>query len=649
MKKYVALVSAAVVLASCSKNYLTKLPPTELTTQTAFVTYQNFQTYAYGLYDYLAGYGNAGATMPPAFASQENGNSDNISNGVLSAYANQSKLAPASAGAATTSLQISSWNFAYVRQVDVMLDNIDQSTMVQSDKDHWRSVGYFFRALKYYDLIAAFGDVPWMEHAVSDTAKTVLFAPRTSRDTVAANILSNLVWAESHIKAQGEGPGSNTINADCIRFLICRFGLFEGTWRKYHGLNNADTYLQACITYAQKLLPEYPTLMSSYDDVYNSSSLQGKPGIILYKQYTTAIYNNPMLTRYTGSTSWNCEVPKGAVESFLCTDGRPVSTSTAYLGDDSMYAAFTNRDRRLYYIVTPPYQVAFKTSVTNQAGASNTLWAYDPNPAYGHFIHYMNDSIPGNTNKSLPCLSQTNDMQSGNVIPEFPHFSSYNVALSNLPGKAIAISQMVGTLGYYYWKFYNRLPMDGSSTYGGIQNCPLFRIEEIMLNYAEASFEEGQFNQTIADQTINVIRQRANPTSWPAMKMVVANIDANFDLNRDQTVDPVLWEIRRERRIELFGDGFRFNDLKRWMKGSYMNAQPLGVHIDNKNATYPNIKIGSTTLSNAKISLVGGGNSGYVQNTSVPAPAGWLDKYYLEPIPLQEIAINPALTQNPGW
>ena len=647
MKRYILMLSAILALAACKKDYLDKVPANQLTPETAFVTYQNFQTYTWSLYDYLAGYGNAGSTMPPAFASQENSNTDNINNGGQSAYVNQSKLAPSTAGGQTFSLQVSTWDFSYVRKVNIMLDNIDNSSMSQVEKDHWRSVGYFFRALRYYDLIAAFGDVPWIEHAISDTSASVLFGGRTSRDTVAQNILSNLIWAESHIKADGEGKNSNTINQDCVRFLISRFGLFEGTWRKNHNLGDATTYLQACVTYSQKLLPKYPTLMSSYDDVFNIEDLSGaKPGIILYKQYVNTIYNNPQVTRYTGSTSWSSEVPKSAIESFLCTDGRPISTSTVYKGDDSVYAAFKNRDRRLYYIVMPPYSVKFiNSSVTSQAGNSDNLWTYDPNPDYGYFVRYMNDSISGNVNKKLPALAQTIDMKSGNVIPNVPHFTNYNVALSNLPAKAVAIPQMVGKLGYYFWKFYSRLPMDGSSNYGGTQDCPLFRIEEVMLNYAEAQFELGGFTQGVADQTINIIRQRANPTSWPAMKMVVANISASFDAKRDASVDPVLWEIRRERRIELFGDGFRFNDLKRWKKGNYLNDYPYGVKVYDKNRMYPNI----LGLSNVNIVLEGGGNSGYVKNPAVAAPAGWLDKYYLEPVPLQEIAINPNLKQSPGW
>ncbi len=67
--------------------------------------------------------------------------------------------------------------------------------------------------------------------------------------------------------------------------------------------------------------------------------------------------------------------------------------------------------------------------------------------------------------------------------------------------------------------------------------------------------------------------------------MVVANITSSFDTKRDPDVDPVLWEIRRERRVELMGDGFRFNDIKRWHKGQYMNKTVLGARV--RVADYP--------------------------------------------------------------
>lgn len=90
---------------------------------------------------------------------------------------------------------------------------------------------------------------------------------------------------------------------------------------------------------------------------------------------------------------------------------------------------------------------------------------------------------------------------------------------------------------------------------------PLFRMGEILVNYAEAAYELGEFSQNIADATINRLRKRANLPD-----MIVAEITDSFDPARDQSVPAILWEIRRERRVELMGDGFRFRDLKRWKK-----------------------------------------------------------------------------------
>jgi hypothetical protein len=464
---------------------------------------------------------------------------------------------------------------------------------------------FFFRALRYYDLIAAYGDVPWIEHALTDTSNAELFGPRTPRDQVAKNILDNLVWAESHIKTAASQADKNTINEHVVRALISRFGLFEGTWRKYHGLADADTYLQTCKTYSEKLLAAFPTIMSSYDDVFNTEDLTGKPGIILFKQYAANLrdHANP---RYCGSTSWNADVPKEAVESYLCTDGKPISTSAVYAGDTSIYAAFRNRDRRLYFTVVPPYKV-------NATAATYTLTA---NPADAEYINLMNN-LPGNLNKKLPQAAQSATWTSGNIISISPHFRNFN---NGQP-------QCVGELGYYYWKPYNRIPFDLQNN--STNDCPLFRIEETMLNYAEAMSELGLFTQGVADATINKLRARANVAA-----MNVAAIDAAFDAKRDPTVNPVLWEIRRERRVELFGDGFRFNDLKRWKKGTYMNTQQLGAWV--KNSDFGN-----------KLKINGGGTVGYVEY--FPASPGWLDKYYLEPVPLDQIALNPNLKQNEGW
>jgi hypothetical protein len=130
-----------------------------------------------GLYDYLIY--RAGSPVPPVMGSQEV-NSDNImSNTTLSSYFTGGKSVPVNATGATSTLAVAGWDFSYIRRVNLMLDNVSGSSMTDADKKHWRSIGLFFRSLRYYDLIASFGDVPWIEHATSDHPTLYLYGPRT--------------------------------------------------------------------------------------------------------------------------------------------------------------------------------------------------------------------------------------------------------------------------------------------------------------------------------------------------------------------------------------------------------------------------------------------------------------------------------------
>ncbi len=350
----------------------------------------------------------------------------------------------------------------------------------------------------------------------------------------------------------------------------------------------------------------FPSVMSSYDKVFNTEDLSSQPGIILFKQYATSQVMHS-LTRVTRTSSWYYDLAKDAVESYLCSDGLPVSTSSLYAGDSSMYKEFRNRDRRLYFTVVPPYKV----TVTGSVGSSYT-WNHTANTADREYIDLMR-TLSDTLYKRLPATNWN-----GFIVGMSPHFRKYNV------GQAFDASET----GYYFWKYYN-MSTAVNTVPSSTTDCPVFRIEEVLLNYAEAKFELGQFDQAIANSTINKLRTRAGIAS-----MNVGAITTSFDTKRDITVDPVLWEIRRERRVELMGDGFRFDDLKKWKKGTYVNKQQLGVWV--KNADFGN-----------RLTIKGGGAEGYVEFFGVPL--GWLDKYYLEPIPLNEIALNPRLTQNSGW
>lgn len=91
------------------------------------------------------------------------------------------------------------------------------------------------------ELIDRFGAVPWVDQVLKEDSPEA-YGPRIDRKTVADNVLERLKWAEENIGDFTSEDGKNTINKDCILAAISRFGLREGTWRKYHELGDYDKY-----------------------------------------------------------------------------------------------------------------------------------------------------------------------------------------------------------------------------------------------------------------------------------------------------------------------------------------------------------------------------------------------------------------------
>lgn len=222
--------------------------------------------------------------------------------------------------------------------------------------------------------------------------------------------------------------------------------------------------------------------------------------------------------------------------------------------------------------------------------------------------------------------------------------------------------------GYYFWKHFTMWEVGSNGAYQ-TSDKPIFTIEEVLLNYAEAAFELGQFDQGVADMTINKLRDRVG-----VAPMVVSEIDENFDPNRDKgtapwtrnydaktnyEVPPVLWEIRRERMVELMGQGFSFYDVKRWHKAPYYtNIQPCGAWITATNVPYGTGEYTGQFVDYNAIRNNGYANpqnndagSGWIYTKHGPLSvgAGWNDVFYLEMVPQDQINLNPELTQNPGY
>lgn len=608
--------SLSMLVVSCNDSSMDRYPLDTQTEATVFTTYDNFKTYAWSFYSAFTDTGNFGRAMNSYYGYYSN---DELA-GYLSKVGTTASQNIYAAQTATVPSTGGGWDFEQIRAINIMISNIDGSSMTQDEKDHWRAVGLFFHSFCYVEQIMRFGDVVWLDEPISDSEATDPIA-RTSREEAADKVMENLQWAEENINSVfgNDVDGANSIDVDAIRALICRFGLWEGTWRKYHNSGgSSDSYFSECKRTAELLMQQFPEVDDSYDNRYNSEDLSTYKGSILYKEYV-----QPNLRHWnTGierSSSNIYQTHKFIIEMFLTQDGLPIfnANNTDYEGDNTMYDEFRNRDYRLLLNIVPPYVIIGGGNY----GAGN--WEYTDDVSDREYIDYMAANSPANR-KQLPLMNGAAPSE-GTIAAVTPHFKGQD-------GQAFCVS----TSGYYTWKSYNLEDECPGATQSF--DRPIFSIEEVLLNYAEVMYYLGSFNQSIAEITINKLRPRAKVAN-----MDVAAINDSFDPNRDPDIDPVLWEIRRERLVELFGEGFGFYDIRRWKVAPwFINKKQVGCYVRRTD-------LGG--LSESVVTIDGGGSEGYVYLFPDPVEAGtgWKDTYYLYPIPYQELGLNESLNQNPGW
>jgi hypothetical protein len=535
-------------VTSCKK-YVDVTNPDTLTDPDYWKDENSVRTYGWELYNMFAGYGNGSSTNGDFYFTTFT--DDQCPSG-FSQYA---QTTPATNG---------DWSFSNIRKANIMLDRIDGVAMTDEAKNHWKGIARFFRALQYYRMVQTFGNVPWYSHALEIADSAAIYKPRDPRKLVMDSVLADMTFAVNNIR---QTDLANTVNKDVALALKARICLYEGTYRKYHtelSLPDADKYLLEAKNAAQALLARPYELNPNYQTIYMADNLANitKKEVLLYKRYEpTYLMHSTIAYLYSSSTISG--LSKSAVESYLCTDGQPISLSPLYKGDDNIDNIVANRDKRFRLSIDTTYQ-------------------------------YYLGHIKGG-------LVSTTGYRVTKFIPDTTTIKS--------------IATGIGT---------------------NITDAPLFYLSEVYLNYAEAAAELNDLGvytlvQADLDNTINKLRARAG--------VAALTVNPGFtDPKKDADVPSLIWEIRRERRTELMMDGFRYQDLMRWKKGTYMDS--------NKN---PDIFLGAKVPANSSIKR---NAQGYI--TPYTSQRVFTDpKNYLSAIPTNQILLYPpdiqATMQNQGW
>lgn len=500
------------------------------------------------------------------------------------------------------------WGWGTIRSCNYFLDRYDQVEGEQAEINQYVGEVRFIRALQYYSKIQQFGDVPWIEHEVSTTDDDILFGPRDARNFVLGKIIEDLQFAAQWcLDDQGK---SGRPTCDAARQQLARVCLYYGTYMKYHNEPESNgissTYLlQMARDASQQIMStgRYAIVKGT-----NSFGTTNYPGYPLY-------YQNQFVQE---SLQGNREavLPRYYVENLVMHEvGRQAGGGgNQGLGlSKAFIEMFLMANGKPIYNEGSGYQ-GDNTIFEEVIDRDPRLWqiiATNCRPQYTANISDPSQEIWAWGSTISPTTGNT-----GYPCEKF-HSSDFN--------------QQIASHSFFDWFLY--------------------RYAEVLLINAEANYELGTCTQTVLDNTINLLRDR--------VEMAHLTVNPEADVNAydyGYPVDPLLYEIRRERAIELINEGFRLDDLKRWNAFKLL-ANPLtvlGVRVTpDSEAFYAqfNVQFGPDARMvyeyNGKKYLQLYQNE-YMNNLQSRV---WTqdDKRWLYPIPLAQLRLNPNLGQNPGW
>jgi hypothetical protein len=491
----------------------------------------------------------------------------------------------------TVPSSISLWNscYTYLRRANLMIERIPNITAMTDDqKNNWIGFARLFRAYEHYQLVRAFGDIIYVDKVldVSDEDKeNYLYGDREDRDEVMDKVLEDLNFAVENITNDSDSRVAvNAAVAQAIKAEIC---LYEGTFCKYRSASDGQKAPDE--TRAAEYLTEAKNaclaIMDNSMYALNSSYRENYNSLDLTGNEEMILYKKYVYGTLAHSTiDYTC--------SSTMQSGMTKSAFDSYLFIDGKPLATTSENTTDHPVMNSD----------GDLDISDLLAVRDPRLAA---------SID-------PVL-----MYKGNGYVRF------GVGM-----------ETTSSTGYGVLKFDNsEIEVSHRNNTGSNEtDSPIYWLAEIYLNYAEACAELGSITQTDLDISINLLRDRVgmphltvSPEADPANNMGVSNI---------------IWEIRRERRVELMYDvNDRYWCLIRWHQ---LDKLDVGDYPDQVRGAYVADDSIAGTDDGPTID-----SEGYIYALPDGKDRSYDPKYYLYPIPSGQITLyeveGKTLTQNYGW
>ena len=512
----------------------------------------------------------------------------------------------------------SSWT--NLRRVNYMLDNMHRCRGRVSDEvyNHYEGVARFWRAWFYYDKVRTFGAVPWYDFTISASDKEALTKPRDSREYVMDKVLEDLTFASTYCLADAKyTKGSALINKWVALAFKSRVCLYEGTFRKYHGIA---------------------------DETIDGVTISADYFLQLAADAAWAVMEQNKYSLYKGNT---LKLDAPYREYFILEDGDAKETilSMRFNADilvrHGIQFTFRNMRHSATQRLVNHYLMADGSKIQDQPGYETMTY---------------NQQFQNRDPRMAQTLMAPGYVDLNGIDEVIEDCKSYDMT------------------GYRFIKFVSDDTHNGATT--STTDWPVFRYPEILLTYAEAKAELGTLTPEDIALTVDVVRDRVG---MPALDMTAANnnpdpLMASYYPNVNSGANKgVILEIRRERTVELPCEGLRQWDMLRWKEGAQLVPSSNGLdgflgcyfpslgEYDMNGDGKMDLCLWSGTkpattcdamleIGEGKDAQLTEGTSGYIVCFRGRTYKWEEGRDYLWPIPTdQRVATGGALSQNPGY
>ncbi|MCF3109293.1 RagB/SusD family nutrient uptake outer membrane protein [Niabella sp. CC-SYL272] len=497
------------------------------------------------------------------------------------------------------------WDFAWVRKSNVLLDRLDNVVKPKISDEAYKHWAAVGRFFRGFEYSRLVSVFGKVPYYDKVIAQSDMDALYKDRDD--RGMVMDKVYDDFKyaLANMRENDGAQLLNKYVAAAFISRLMLFEGTFEHYHGIDEARAkkYLEFAVEAA--------------------GIVMGNPAYKFTSDFK-ALFSSDNLA--------------GNPEVILYRSYDAAQNITHAIGSYQNGTEVVGVDANL---------VLIKSFILNDG----QVW--------------QNSLLPNANSFSIADLIKTRDPRFEASFFDKPLGSSATL----LYGFKFASREALTYLGKPY------PPAWGSNT--NTSDAPVIRLAEVVLNWVEAKAELAEHfggpavTQDDIDKSINAIRDR--PLDGAAIAkgiqktkhLMLSSLPA--DPARDADVSPLLWEIRRERRMEFVFEFARLMDLKRWKKIQYMDFSRnpdyfLGPWVNVK-AEIPSA-LSATTVNKARVKKADGTVVTYNGNNAADMIGYWMvenasnrnaftDKVYMSPLGTSQIQEYESrgykLSQTTGW